>query len=416
MTEKFGGGAAQPLRSWKEYGTRLDGRLDEVVNNIVQRAGLLPQTATRLLPPKLNVERAGSGVNAYYIAVPNQPTLTLVVGGEILDFMHQFTAAAATYFLPSSSDGSRPSELWSEARVAVAKSLDWISSPAQTPNFPDFRLAPRQALAAKAFGDYAFRFAVCHELAHAALDHVGVGLTVPLGQSEEHSDVYLASQESELDADSFGLELQLRSLPDPTQIVNGLASAVYFIYSTRLLDARLMLLGDLVDLMRWHVRLTHPPPLRRILGLMSAANRLHGEQAAAGLEKLHEDLSRMVELIWSEASDQQERVSRRIARLVRREADRIGRADGDRSGREERGLRSSAVAPVTIRQLLQAFNESPIGVMKALNLACTDETSGGARRDAALLIMERLLPELPEQFQRFWGASHTERVDLILGL
>lgn len=412
MTGKLGGGAAQPLRSWKDYGTRLDERLDDVVNNIVQRAGLPPQTAARLLPPKLNVERAGSGVNAYYIAVPDQPTLTLVVGGQILNFMHQFTAAAATYFLPSSSDGSRPSELWPEARVAVAKSLDWISSPSQTPNFPDFRLTPRQALAAKAFGDYAFRFAICHELAHAALDHVGVGLTVPLGQSEEHSDVCLSSQKSELAADSCGLELQLRSLPDPTQIVNGLASAVYFIYSTRLLDARLMLLGDLVDLMRWNVRLTHPPPLRRIFGLMSTANRLHGEQAAAGLDKLHGDLSRMVELIWAEANDQQERVSRRIADLVRREADRIGQA-GSSPGAQE--LRSSTVAPGTIRQFLQDFSESPIGVMKALSLACADQTSGGARRDAALLIVQRLLPELPEQFQSFWGASHTERVDLILG-
>lgn len=415
MTKRSGRATPQPLTSWKDYGTRFDERLEDVVNNIIQHAGFSPHIETRLLPPKLSVKRAGPGVSAYYVRVPNQPTLILVVGGHMLDFIHQFTAATATYFLPTSPDGLRPSELWREARVAVAKSLEWISSPSQTPSFPDFRLTPRQALAAKTFGNYAFRFAICHELAHTALDHVGMGLTVPLGPSEEHSEVYLASQESELAADSFGLELQLRSLPDLTHMVPGLASGVYFIYVMRLLEARLMLLGDLVDLYRWNVRLTHPPTLHRVFELMSTANRLHGKQATEGLKKVHEDLSVMVGLIWNEANDQQERVSRRIAHLVQREEHRIGRTDNDRPVPQEKVPQSGEPSASTIRQLLQIFSESPISVLKALQAACTEMTSSGARRDAASLIAERLVPELPEQFQRFWILSPTERVDLILG-
>jgi hypothetical protein len=123
----------------------------------------------------------------------------------------------------------------------------------------------------------------------------------------------------------------------------------------------------------------------------------------------------MVELIWVEADDQQERISRRVVDLVRREADRTGRADNDRLGRQKPGPLSSNPAPDTVRQFLQAFSSSPIGVMKAFTVACKDKTSYGARPDAVLLTVERLLLELPEEFQRFWSLSGTERVDLILG-
>ncbi|MGH8563936.1 MAG: hypothetical protein ACREXW_07535 [Gammaproteobacteria bacterium] len=115
---------------------------------------------------------------------------------------------------------------------------------------------------------YAYRFALCHEMAHVALEHVDASRSELRAVGSEDYEALLASQQQELEADRFRLELQIKSIPDSTQLVTALASAVYFVHITGLLDARLMLLAHLVDYESWNIAYTHPPALERVFDLM----------------------------------------------------------------------------------------------------------------------------------------------------
>ena len=199
--------------------------------------------------------------------------------------------------------------------AAVATTLDWMSSPAPVPMYPDFGLTPHQEQVATAFADYAYRFALCHEMAHVALGHVEEG---PLDHrliDGENYEVLQLSQQRELEADRFGLDLQFRSLPDSTQTVIGLSSAIYFFHIAGLRNARLMLLSTLVDEYSWKIAHTHPPELLRLAILMDTAEGLQNG-SGDGLKQVHQSLAGLDMRLKDAANRQQARVIVAVRKLI----------------------------------------------------------------------------------------------------
>jgi hypothetical protein len=365
---------------------RLDSRLDDLVRNIVNGAGLKERGRAKLLPPRLSVRRVERGLNLFQIVSRRRQPTTILVGGEYYDYVHHFTAAAATYFLAATSGGRKPSDQWPAARDALVTTLHWASSPTRSAlPFPAFPCTERQRHAAHLIGDYTFRFAVAHELAHVALDHEGVGVATSPLATREGEGVLRQSQEAELEADAVGLELQLTSLADPAHLVSALSSGVYFVYGQHLLVGRLMLLGRLVDHDRWKIRLTHPSLLHRVVNLERTARNLAGDNAIEGLERVRGDLWSFISTIWDAAEKRKASVSAQVTK----------------------SLRKGNQAASTVREILRLFETCPIGVIDGLVLA------GGAGSRASV---EEVLLELPEEFGAFVRMSRAARVDAILGL
>ncbi len=352
----------------------LDEHLPELTAGIVQRLHFeSPEVATNLEPPRLRVVKGvPGGLNSF--CVPTAEGAMILVGGGLYALFHQYTAAAATFFLPSQPGGVRPSEAWHDACAALATTLDWACSPAETAVYPTITLSAQQTIAARAFGDYTYRFALCHEVAHVALGHVEKGAETVRRVGSEDVAVYRASQEDETEADRVGLEFQVNSLPQPSQLVTALASSVYFLYTARLLDAKLMLLADLIDYEEWKIRYSHPPSLARIAEVARAAQALH-RGAGPGLLQVHEGLSSLNEEVWHRANEQQEEVTAAVDALVNESAPK--------------------------EALIQEFHRSPLGVLKGL------ETAGLAK--AKIAVANRLATHLPSEFQEFRRQSKVER-------
>jgi hypothetical protein len=366
----------------------LDEQLDELAAGIVERIDLVPPELGALLrPPKLRVARATAPrVQSYTLVSGGVPTILL--GGASYSAILAYCRAAATFFLPDHHGGPRPSARWAAARLAMASALDWFASPAEEPRVPRIPTTPRQERVARAFAAYTYRFVLCHEMAHVALGHLD---RANLDRPPDGDDVAVlrASQQQELEADSFGLELQVRSVPDRSQLVMALSAGMYFIYFNRLFDdVRLMLLAGLVDHEAWEIELSHPPFLQRVLNLMSAAQGLEGEVAARGLEMLHGDLSKLVGDLWTAADQEQEVVAAETGRLLARVTD-----DSHRD----------------TPPLVQLFNRSPLGVLRALEPFRPGDDSDLPAGMSAPPLVEQLLAKLPTEFAEFHRRTKTER-------
>lgn len=211
---------------------------------------------------------------------------------------------------------------------------------------PAIALSPRQVTPATAFAQYGYRFIICHELAHIALEHRFTADTSNEVSSQR------ASQEQEIAADTFALELQLSSLPQRELIVTALSAPVYFVYLLRAFDdSRLSLLSQLVDYRYWQIEYTHPPYLHRIFNLMSAATGLVGGNGGQGLQKVHEALGDLVGQVWATGTKNRDKVATEAAEI----------------------LKKPDQASFTLLKLLVS---SPIGVLQALdtNRAWLDPT------------------------------------------
>jgi hypothetical protein len=368
----------------ESLGIRLDEHLEELTARIVERIRFDPsEKKAKLQPPHLRVVKGPHGVNSY--CVPRADgTKMILVGADLYPFFHHYARAAAAYFLQSEPSGGRPSAFWPQAQLALATTLDWLSSPSPFPLYQEFELTPRQTHIAKAFGDYTYRFAICHEIAHVVLGHLDAGPTEVRTMGDGDLTVFQASHQQEFDADQFGFELHVKSLPDPTMLHTAIASAIYFVHITGLLDGRLMLLAHLVDAGHWKIANTHPPAIARVFKLMSAAN---GVWAGAGhaLVELHSDLSGLDAKLYDAANKQQEEVAAATGELVRRMSGR---------GKSRKGSTSEVKD-----ELLRLFARSPLGVMRALEPA---GHADNANKD-------KLALELPSEFQRFRGQTPAER-------
>jgi len=99
----------------------------------------------------------------------------------------------------------------------------------------------------------------------------------------------------------------MRSLPDQTQVVNGLSGAAYMMHATELLNLRPMLLGQLIDSTRWQRKVTHPPLLFRTAMLWRVAEGI-APGGGEGLESLHEQLASLNNEIIGEAGGGQDAI------------------------------------------------------------------------------------------------------------
>jgi uncharacterized protein DUF955 len=391
----------------------LDDRLDSLAAGIVERIGIdPPELKTKLRPPQLRVVKGAPVVNSFCFTNRDNGTKTISMGANLYPFFHHYTRAAASYFLSDKPNGPHPSSFWPEARSAVASTLDWLSSPATAPIYPKFELSSKQTQAARAFGDFAYRFALCHEIAHVALNHVGQGSTAFKSLGNNKISVFRASQQQELEADQFALELQINSLPDNSQFVTALSSSVYFVHITALLDARLMLLAYLVDYLAWKIELTHPPALARVLNLMQAAESLSGN--GSGLQTVHEDLASLDGLLLGAANQQQEKIASATRRMVKDEFARRAKILAKKTevdhGLDKVNTLGGIPSKVTIK-LQRLFNQSPLGVLRALELNSLETSEGIDHGDRYRMahVMDELASLLPQAFQDFRGLTKAER-------
>jgi hypothetical protein len=354
-------------------GATLDEHLPELAAAIVGGVGIdPPEVKARLEPPRLRIVKgAPDALNSF--CVPSDSGVIILVGGELYRFFHHYTAAAATYLVPAKSGGAVPSRAWPEACSSLATTFDWACSPAATPIYPPIELTPYQASSARAFGSFAYRFALCHELAHVALGHVGRDVARQVVVNDVA--VYRASQKDETEADQYGLELQVKSLANRLLAIPALTSSVHFIYGTGLMDGKLGLLSELVDYRAWQIPYSHPPALGRVFQLARAAEGFQAGMSEA-LFKVHEGLSPMNLEVWNRADDQRDAVAKAVRHLVRK------------------GASGDALAPLLRR--------SPTGVV--LGLEVTRKMS-----EATVRAKDRLAESLPEELQTFRRQSKTER-------
>lgn len=381
----------------------LDEQLEQLAAGITQRVRLdPPELKAKLLPPQLQVVKGPPGINSYCIP-KSDGTKIIMIGADVYKFFHHFTRAAAAYFLQSEPGGSRPSPFWPKAREAVANTLDWISSPAKKPRYNEFDLTPRQAHVASAFAAYTFRFALCHEMAHVVLGHLESENNIAQRRvSGEDVEFLRASHQQEFEADQMGLTIQIKSLPQITDIVTALVSPVYFVHITALLDARLMLLAYLVDTYHWKIARTHPPYLARLFPLAGEAGRLYpgGDK---GLMEVHNSLAGVQGEIFDIANKQQDAVVEATTKLLTNELAR-------NAGREKDKLEGS-VTPKVREKLLQLFEQSPCGVMRVFELNAWSEDKGYYVKDNGIrsTVIKGLVSLLPPEFQRFHGLSRAQR-------
>jgi hypothetical protein len=365
-----------------ESSVRLDERLPELVAGILDRVATdPPETMARLRPPRLRVVLGTDrGVNSFCVRAGEN--VVVLVGGAVYDFLHRYTTAAATFFLPSSEDGPRPSPEWQEARGALATTLDWLCIPALEPRFPVIATTDNQEQAARTFGDYAFRFSLCHELAHVVLEHVDAATTEPRIVAGDQTEVLRASQANEEAADRLGLQLQVKSLPNPSQLVNGLVSGIYFVHAAELIVAKLSLVADLVDYEAWKVRYSHPPMLARILALAGQANG-YMVGAGDGVLKVHHALQELDAAVMDRANRQGDEVAGAVRDLVNAEA-----------------ARPSGRSP--LEEVVEHLARSPTGVLRGLEPDQTTRPQGRA-------IQDDIAATLPGELQDYRAATREQR-------
>ena len=364
----------------------LDEQLEGLAAGIVSRLGFdPPEIGAALRPPQLRVAKADElGIKSYTVFAHGVPVILL--GGDLYPAIVQYCRAAATFFLPSQANGDRPSDLWPGASAALATTIDWCTSPAANPRFPEFEVTPRQEQVAAAFAAYIYRFVLCHEMAHVSIEKLGNGDAEPVPESSGDDIVTLRnSQNSELSADSLGLEFQLRSLPDRSQIVTALSAALYFVYFNALFDdSRLMLLADLVDERTWNIEYSHPPYLHRVANLMETARLLEGDVAAEGLGMVNASLSELIGEIRQACMSSRDRVTDETIQLL-----------------------SSCDPHLNNALLLTLFGQSPLGVLRAID-SVKNEASNSSRGKAVSHSLD-LVAQLPEEFRVFYNMTREER-------
>ena len=366
----------------------------------------------------MSTRRAGN-VNAF--SKQTERGTEIVVGRGLCTFLSQYAHAAATYFVSASPEGDRPSELWPAARASLSSTVEWLSSSSREPRSPSFEVTPHQAKIAEAFGVFALRFGLCHEIAHGLLGHEAVAVGQVGESADDRRAVLEFSHSQEIEADKVGLWLQLKSLPDPEQRVEAMSSASYMIHAVELLRLRLMLLTKLIDESRWETILSHPPYLHRMTSLAAAAEVM-APGAQAGLEYLRTQLYAFNGEVMSEATRQQERVSGAVNDLIGAEIQRgVGELDGGdltlAAVRERLGLRLTDPVPSAAAEMLELLDPSPLGVLEVLDRrAMVPEAELPQPALVHLALIARLVAELPQEFGRFLGLSREQRTDVILGI
>jgi len=379
-------GSEQPFPDWSF-------RMQQLVTGIV--ASLPPDEAQELqrLSPVVSVGHTFSTGATSRLA--SGPSLQIVFDAGLIILIQAYIRAAATRFLPVTHEGSRPSEFWPLAKRGMGTMLDWLFSPDETTRCPRFDASPEQVRRAEILTLFAIRFVVCHELAHFILGHHGpdtprvpsdrfpgnIGFT---GPNTIDLEVLEITREMELDADSKGLWLQQASLPDESQVVNGLAGAVYFLHASGLLSSRLMFRSSFADISAWRTPLTHPPTLARVAFLMASAQEMY-QDAFKGLNILHEGLAELDQEIHEAASILQSDVKEKMHKYL---DDIAGTPWSNTSGIDQ-----------TLAELLRA---SPIGVMEVLRGETTSPKTGPAFGEGPRLVaVKRIRDTLPLGFQRW---------------
>ncbi|HEY0950536.1 hypothetical protein [Nocardioides sp.] len=366
--------------------------LDGLVAGILKRIRLSPpEMDARLRPPQLRVTQGPDGVNSYCVRAGGQTLL--LVGRQQFALLEHYARVAATYFLPTHEAGARPSANWEAARAALATTVDWLATPVAEPRFPSFVMTPRQTEVAHAMAMYAFRFVLCHELAHVALEHVEDGPHDAIERQGALHERLKAAQERELVADQIGMKLHVGSLLPALRDEAAFASCMYALHALALLDLRLMVLAQLVDHEAWSIELTHPPTLSRHATLAHAGGGLN-RVLTQGLLVLHRDLECMDAELREMVMAQQAEVAGDASALIAAEA----------AAATEHMAGCECVAPTIATEFQKLLDRSPTGVLLALESTAASEWNGPGHWAA-----ERLATTLPLAFREFLALDRADR-------
>ena len=264
------------------------------------------------------------------------------------------------------------------------------------PPSSNVQLSEQQAERALIFGNYAFRFIICHEMAHIALGHIRPGLLSSREIDGEIRATLSARHDSELAADRFGFTLHMKALESPLLVVTALAAVIYFLHSTYLLRLRLMLLAKLVDYHAWEIEGSHPPILQRVLNLSDEAISQYGETAWDGLKRLNGDLQRLEGEVIDACSARREGTIRDAQEVV---------GDGLRCI-SHGGFDEGAPEALT-SEIAKLYQRSPIALAEAF-----DESARVGQQSHDQTIrhsLDRLMTTLPIGLRNFLGLSQRNR-------
>lgn len=169
----------------------------------------------RLMPARVAV-RVMPSVYLNAVTVPGEHDgVLLVFNAGLSMFLYKF-ARAITAQLSGSASGdagqqlARPVAL-EETTVRLATLLDWATSPAMTPRSGTWPMTTEALRAAENCAQVAERFAVCHELAHVALDHVKDAPRQSIALGGLNVIAMENIDKREFAADQRGLEFALRT-------------------------------------------------------------------------------------------------------------------------------------------------------------------------------------------------------------
>ncbi|TGN63368.1 ImmA/IrrE family metallo-endopeptidase [Nocardioides eburneiflavus] len=352
-------------------------QLERALINIVHGLGFdPPDRKAMLLPPQTRIVKStGNDYKCFTMWFGGQATVRM--GGSTYNALSALTRAAATFFV-ADDRGEKPSTSWPAARDQLASAIDWCASPARTPHIVIPKVTKSQHVPATAFAQYAYRFIICHELAHIVLEHRD---ELKKDSDAEDTSTLRASQQQELEADEFGFRMHVESRPQPEMLVTALASPIYFVYLLRAFDDyRLAALANLVDYKAWKIEYNYPPYLQRIFGLMGQAQDMAGANAAKGLQMVHEGLSEVVGQAWEASERLRTEVAEQTTHVI---------ASRKREAANE------------LRSLLE---RSPIGVLEALDVdrQRSWETHGWPFAEV-----------LPPEFPNFLRLDQAERARLL---
>ena len=332
-----------------------DDYLVRLAAQIVETVGISPaECRERLLPDRLRVAIGRiPSLNVSTRTNPRDGRRVIVFGPGFQSFLEQYARAFTVWSEHERRRADRRLRTrWARARSAMATEIDWCCSPAAAPRVLPLPLTAQQEAAAQDLSDMTLRFALCHELAHVALDH-------PDGIEDLR-----AAQELELDADQLGRDVYQASLGSIGARPRALMGIACLFESSFLLRQKLALAATIKapDLRRDDALLTHPPYLHRLFRLMEPETSEVMEDFRSGFIRCNGELL--------EALDEQ------CARVCAA-TDALLRPDGSGSGID-------SVA------LLRLMERSPTGTMRALYRAITAGTA--EERDAAGQAVD-LLPE-----------------------
>lgn len=389
-----------PVSGRDPFDASTDAELQEVLNDVLRPLRFDDGVKEHLLSPWLSVIRTAVPVASCWSTILPNHRRAILVGSELVPLIHHYTRVAAAYF---SDDGQSRSQkrTWEAARNSLATALEWLALSSVKPEYPPFRLAPREEQKADLLAHHTLRFALSHELAHVVNDDMGRGRSSLRHVASVDKETLLANQSQELSADYSALAM-VGSVSAADEVGVVCKSAIYFVNIVELRKYHLQLLAKVVEWESWKVSLAYPPDLERTRRLAQVAEAYGG--IPQDLMNLNNQLQQMNAQVAIASRDRQEATKKAVDELVERET----KARFEDQGSPTIGLRRPGCSPGSTAEVKRLCSSSPLGVVFALQHKVPARQLTQEEKDY-LAVVQGLSRALPLGVRRFMRMSYADR-------